>query len=678
MTTFNKLDGFYGFTADFTIRLVWNSDPFVQGLYMLAYSPPGAYPPQGLGDPQVVADAMYFSGCPRVIFNINSQVHAQLTVPYVGPDTFIKTGHDYQPLLGDFYVVPICEAEGPSCFNKLDYNVYFRLENLRTYGVYPGEFDIEGNYDSFAIAQSLSESLQKANNVLATGSSVASFIDNFVPGTNSMYEKAEWLTGGASKIADLLGWSKPFNYNSLSSVQVASYIDTTTADSNFNGAKMAVNIDAGISKLDLSGRKMDDLLISNVLSRPNLIPFEISGTVSKKHNWSSSDDVGTQLYYFDIQPSKFAVSTSHGTINTHLSYVSHLFKVWRGSIKLMFKFASTAFQTGRLRLVFVPEADAVPPNMNMLPYCYAHIIDLREPSTWEVEIPYLRERPWLTTTEKTGKLIVLVETPLKAACSVLQSINYAIFASAGKDLEFAIPLIPSVHPIPNVTTRPARIESQSGYTNEQLSMLQARGHQQYEMEAPLPVELIPSSSIGSKTAHRVAIGDPVRSLRTLLKKFTRAHNGAWNTSTHPTVDHYLLPRVEVTERISDYITYISPLFAFWRGGMRIYANNYGIAEVGLFLGDSPPTGYSNATNGSDATNFDESISHFYAGVSEPTKLEIPYYYTSRCMNTFKPAAQQFPYVRIHYHVTGLTSNYFARATADDFDMGYLVGAPLTN
>ena len=77
MTTFNKLDGFYGFTADFTIRLVWNSDPFVQGLYMLAYSPPGAYPPQGLGDPQVVADAMYFSGCPRVIFNINSQVYIQ-------------------------------------------------------------------------------------------------------------------------------------------------------------------------------------------------------------------------------------------------------------------------------------------------------------------------------------------------------------------------------------------------------------------------------------------------------------------------------------------------------------------------------------------------------------------------------------------------------------------------
>ena len=117
-------------------------------------------------------------------------------------------------------------------------------------------------------------------------------------------------------------------------------------------------------------------------------------------------------------------------------------------------------------------------------------------------------------------------------------------------------------------------------------MLQARGHQQYEMEAPLPVELIPSTSIGSKTAHRVAIGDPVRSLRTLLKKFTRAHNGAWNPSTHSTVDHYLLPRVEVNDTISDYITFISPLFAFWRGGMRIYANNYGIAEAGLFLGTS--------------------------------------------------------------------------------------------
>lgn len=100
--------------------------------------------------------------------------------------------------------------------------------------------------------------------------------------------------------------------------------------------------------------------------------------------------------------------------------------------------------------------------------------------------------------------------------------------------------------------------------------------------------------------------------------------------------------------------------------------------MGLFLGNSPPGGYTNASVGSTDKNFDESISHFFAGTSEPTKLEIPYYYTSRCMNTFKPAAQQYPYVRIHYHTNGLSSNYFARATADDFDMGYLVGAPLTN
>ena len=37
MQQFHKLDGYYGFTATYSMKIVWNSDPFIQGIYMLAY-----------------------------------------------------------------------------------------------------------------------------------------------------------------------------------------------------------------------------------------------------------------------------------------------------------------------------------------------------------------------------------------------------------------------------------------------------------------------------------------------------------------------------------------------------------------------------------------------------------------------------------------------------------------
>ena len=48
---------------------------------------------------------------------------------------------------------------------------------------------------------------------------------------------------------------------------------------------MAVNVDAGISKIDLTGRKVDDLDIHTILSRKEVIP-RIDGTSTDKvHVW---------------------------------------------------------------------------------------------------------------------------------------------------------------------------------------------------------------------------------------------------------------------------------------------------------------------------------------------------------------------------------------------------------
>ena len=108
-----------------------------------------------------------------------------------------------------------------------------------------------------------------------------------------------------------------------------SYLDVTTSDASFCGAKMAVNVDAGISKIDLTGRKVDDLDIHTILSRKEVIPRKDGTTVDKSYIWKATDAVSTKIFTQEIGPSFFdaAYARENGdvvVINNHMSYMSNL------------------------------------------------------------------------------------------------------------------------------------------------------------------------------------------------------------------------------------------------------------------------------------------------------------------------------------------------------------------
>ena len=145
MQQFHKLDGYYGFTATYSMKIVWNSDPFIQGIYMLAYLPPGPDPPVSLFEPaeKSVFESVFYSGCPRTIFNLNTSSSAQLDIPYVGTDAFITFGEHWPRLLGRFVLIPLSHAQGPNCFTDLKDTVYFALKNLKTIGARPALADMQ-------------------------------------------------------------------------------------------------------------------------------------------------------------------------------------------------------------------------------------------------------------------------------------------------------------------------------------------------------------------------------------------------------------------------------------------------------------------------------------------------------------------------------------------------------
>lgn len=665
---FNKLDGTLGFTCTFSMKIVWNSDPFIQGLYCLYFVPPNA-PVIDVPNHNAKIRATYATGCPHVVFNLAESTSVVLDVPYVGPYSFIPFGRTALPSIGTFGIVPIVMAESTTSIGKLDYTVYLALKDVKTYGNYPAAATLPVHTPSLAILQS--EEVKKATSYASHFGNARSFIEkageyipqNLIP--EGAFKTADWVLGGAQKVCDLLGWSKPYSTKALVSTCELSYKDITTGDATFSGAKLAMNIDAGLGQVDMSGRGVDEMQISEILSRPNFVPGS-----KGLFRWKTSDAVNNKLIDIPIGPASFVapVGDSNQYIcHTQMSYLANAFRKWRGSIRLRVVPVCTKFHSGRLRINYWPPC-AAGPNPECTQYSYTHVLDVRDASTWEFEIPYIRAEPWCDLEQDNGNFTLFVDTPLRNGGAAKNEIYLAMFVAAGSTFELAIPSIALTNPpVLRTSVIPSTAE------------LQAPGIEGVKREIATIIPLAPDSSSSSVAAHSLAIGDPVRSLRAIFKKFWPGTNPVWPGGTNHVITQFPIPNAVLyapeRSRDRDMISYLIPLFGFWRGGMRVYAQNYYPCRVTASpfraLSISTHTGQAASTS----IDYDEVNTFAPVGLSEPTKFELPYSFNTLCRNTFIPIATEetSQQLNIDYYL-GSANMIISRAMADDFDAGFLIGA----
>nr|UBJ26008.1 putative structural polyprotein [Red panda dicistro-like virus] len=678
MWAYHKLDGFLGFTASFGMKLVWNTPPVYQGAYILAYVPPGVPVPSVSGAStsfNSAAELVFLTGCQHVVFNLSESTSAELIVPYVGPNTFIPcSGETFSgiPLLGHFIVRPISAAQSATTISTLPYTAYVCLKDLKTYGARAHNVALSSS-SSYGVlfSQSGTEALKKSKIISSTAGSISTFLQkagNYIPSSIVPKEyigAASWVAGGVSKVADLLGWAKPFAVNAQQPVCQLPYSDITTSDATFTGAKFAMNSDAGIGKMDLSGRGVDEMQISEVLSRPNL--SLTNGLPS--FAWLASQPHGTEIYSKAITPTEFATQDSGSSfvVNTQMSYVASMFQRWRGSIQMRFMPVCTKFHSGRIRAVFEPWGTTTTSVANVA-YSYTHIIDVRDSTSWDLLIPYMVATPWLNTTDLAGTLRLIVDVPLVASSGALDYIEIIPFVSGGPSLEFAIPgMAELLNPYFVPGTR---------------SVLQSQAGPMEGAVRSIATPMAPDMDTDSVLANTMAMGDPVRSLRAICKKFWVSRSPVWNSTTN--VGQMPIPLIPAAGRDQgdvDMISVVAGLFAFWRGGMRIYAQNYypvRVSSVSTPLGSAFTSAMTPNGQFAGAVDYTSMSTFAPVGLSEPTKIELPYNFDTICRNTFIPGTSSERVLSLHLdYYLGNVGTIVQRAMSDDFDMGNLVGAPLT-
>ena len=175
-----KLRGSMGVGGTFHIKLVWNSDPMLRGLGILAYLPPGVenLVKRMQSSTGLFEVGMYLSGCPHVYVNLAQDSSVELSVPYVGETIFAPAYQNPDPgyhhaQIGTFFFHPLVQPTVAAGAVEVKTHVYMKMSNVTTFGNYP-------SLPSYQMEEALPlvESIKKSKVVSSTTGKISKWLNS--------------------------------------------------------------------------------------------------------------------------------------------------------------------------------------------------------------------------------------------------------------------------------------------------------------------------------------------------------------------------------------------------------------------------------------------------------------------------------------------------------------------
>lgn len=255
------------------------------------------------------------------------------------------------------------------------------------------------------------------------------------------YMYATSLAASAIKnIAVLFGFSRP----------------TTIESSNY-----ANNLSVSMGPIDIAGYTLDPLaevpLTYDAVGCTDCT-MTFKDTIArygmfKVVKWLASSNVNTILQVLDVNPTSMD-SMEAPFVPTCLGYFAVMYKMWRGSIKFRFTFATNSFVRGKLRIIWCPDANFSSTyytnnKSDVLAHSYNILIDLTEASQVEFIVPWGHKQAYMPVLEFAtnstadhaninGCVCMIVEEQLKAPASTFEC-DILVEVAAGDDFELAVP-----------------------------------------------------------------------------------------------------------------------------------------------------------------------------------------------------------------------------------------------
>jgi len=688
-----KLSGFRYLKCDFKVRIQVNAMPFQAGRLLMYFDPMHS---QKTIAPSSTAHFGGITGYPHVELDLMNETSMELTLPYNN----LLTHYDLVRGLGgcgSARLLVYSSLTGDAA-STADISVWMWAENIDLQ--LPTGMPVAPVAPSDN-AQAGDEEKKRPGNVETISRFVGSVARQLgeIPLLSAITAPISAVSDAVAGVASIFGWSKPQDpeFPMKAELGYSKYF------ANFNG-----DVKAKVLAMDARNQ----VEIPSYVSHTGEDEMSLSYLVQKftflgRFTWATTDLSDAIVFNVPNVPDYCVTNTvvwPVGTYdlnyiyNTMLSYLSGMFAFWRGSLRYKFKIVKSPFHTGRLRVDLVPGYAGVGDYVREK--VYSQIIDIRETNEFEIEVPYKWNAPWKRLTIFPGAdkyaltptaLFVRVLNPLRNGGQSAPHVEMLVEVAGGKDFQFAYPILKDgFRPMNGFPLSAQPDNAQSG-------------------------EVISSPKPGFE-ANSLGIGEVVVSLRQVLKRyvgiptqltatdsdehltrvFGTAHNEADGLDiTKPLVD------APVVDNAPDLFSYVSYLYRFWSGSMRVAAitgavddftpvhysitNPTLIPPENIFQDDNPPIEDVYTV----PRNFQFKVNEPFIELQVPfyqlwpailTDLGIPSVETSSGLTI--GAFTTSPYNRGTILRTDLTDAEFqkmslSRAIGEDFNFAFSVGPPVS-
>lgn len=719
----DKVDGFGTFRADTIFRLQVNSQPFQCGRLVMSYIPV----PELLGSryDECTRAMDRLIALPHVQLDIAEQSEVTLRVPYVSPYSaynLIEGRYSWGELVLSVYS-PLNQVSQPSLrvnvFGNFD-NITLGFPTMSTSLLLPSNVAIEQ-----VKLNSVTDVIRKGENngprtwAVGAASIVAQkasdALGDWIPATKKFTEPiAKGLDAAYDVLSSFVpGFSKPDTNSNPMPVLARPAQYFSNVDGEDGSQKLSLFHVNEVDMIpDFAGSKIDEMSFDYVKRIPNFI---------SAFNFSNSNTFGDILWttlvtptYFS-QPYTFTATGQSGFSTqtpTSLSYALSPFALWRGGLVYTFRAVKTEFHSGRIEFAFSPftsRADYYDNHTTRSEYVYKIIMDLRKQSEVSFVVPFVSttnykqlksEKDPLTASDDTaetltyatGILGVRALTPLVMGSAIVSNtIEFVVEIKGALDFEAECPISSDWIPLTPVSSGSGVDEQGSTATVvvEQAAFASTgqRDVRSDYLEDKLEIKDITGNNSnhkldGSKAA--ACIGEGFGNYRYFIKRFgwyysfanqpytermpLRAPGFSLSPSsgggTHVSVNRSFNPLI-----------YTSQMYAFFRGGFRYKHHHKNNDYAGQLAQASLGLTFQRTSNSLPLTLQPVNFELKTKGLWE---FGLPFYSPTvvNCVYSTVATDELSHFIGSPTFFTDDSPNFLASAAADDFDLGFYLGAPL--
>lgn len=706
----DKVKGFLGFKGRLILSLQINAERFQQGRLIMSWFPQTQYATLSR------INASYNSLCsvtqlPHVEFDLNTNSTVQLAIPYVSP-TVAYDLYDGEGQAGAVSVIvysPLATGTGSTTVTCKIWAHYEEPELSFPVRPQSGGVTSRGKKKRNLIVdpselEALATGVGPISNLLAGTARFATVLSSVLI-LSSFMTPVSWATGIMARTAASFGFSKPQLSNPQARVVSSKFPYNMNSEGFDSAQNLGMFADSKVAMMpSFGGTDIDEMDLNYIAQVPS---FFIN------FSWSSSFSTDQELMNVTLNPLAFVTTQASGGTTVFrpspMCFIANVFSLWRGSFVFTFKFVKTEFHSGRLIFAFEPIDPTVnfPVTTTNCNYLYKEIIDIRTSNEFTVTVPYVSVHPYMFTNGSaaaisSGRVYLIIETPLKAPTNCATSIDVLVEVAAGPDFEFAVPRAPALVPVtysggtlPNIVD-PGPKKKVAAVDLPVVA--QALGEEILPVSTNIaPIDIINNdANSGGLAPSMLCIGERIKSVRQLIKRSNLyyAADGFAATSSFEFTPRLIstnsvgtLGGVSAPPVIIDYINYFGMCYRYHRGGasIRFYSEDpdtdisYSATlvttatTIGFPAGVSPNT---TATQGGVA--FGSSSAGGGVEVSIPHYQRWPFntiYEQTLLSSTAALTFSDSMTVRLKTNVATDRPRIFRQA-ADDFAFGYFIGVPL--